>query len=65
LAGLSNHHVADNHEKFISGAVDTGKQFFSGIVDTGDKFLAFWLLLTGINNTGGKCYRQCQLLSNI
>jgi hypothetical protein len=39
-----------------SGVVDTRKQFFSGIVDTGDKFLAFWLFLTGINDTGEKCY---------
>ncbi len=42
------------------GVVDTGKQFFSGIVDTGDKFFAFWLFLTGINDTREKCYRRCQ-----
>ena len=59
LAGLSNCRcVADTAEKFISGVIDTGKQFFRGIVDTADKFLAFWLFLTGINDTGEKCYRR-------
>ena len=48
--------VADTAEKFISGVVDTGKQLFSGIVDTGDKFLAFWLFLTNINDTGEKLF---------
>jgi hypothetical protein len=38
--------------QFISGVVDTGEQFFGGVVDTGDNFLAFWLFLTGINDTG-------------
>jgi hypothetical protein len=35
----------------ISGIVYTGEQFFGGV----DKFLAFWLFLTGINDTGEKC----------
>jgi hypothetical protein len=26
--------------------------FSTGVVDTGNKFLAFWLFLTGINDTG-------------
>jgi hypothetical protein len=45
---------------FIGGVVDTGEQFFGGVVDTGDKFWAFLLFLTGINETGEKCYRRCQ-----
>ncbi len=52
--------VADTAEKFISGVVDTGKQFFGSIVDTSDKYLAFWLFLTGINDTEEKCYRWCR-----
>ena len=32
-------------------AVDS---FFSGVVETGDKFWAFWLFMTGINDTGEK-----------
>jgi hypothetical protein len=41
-------------------AIDTDEQFFGGVVDTGDEFLAFWLLLTSINDTGEQFYRWCQ-----
>jgi hypothetical protein len=50
----------DIGEKFIGGIVDTSEQFFVVVVDTSDKFKAFWLFLTGINDTREKCYRRCQ-----
>jgi hypothetical protein len=28
------------------------------VVDTAEKFEAFWLFMTGSNDTGEKCYRQ-------
>jgi hypothetical protein len=46
--------VVDTAKKFFSGDVDTAEQFFRGVVDTCDKFQAFWLLMTGINDTAGK-----------
>ncbi len=60
LAGLSNRRCRWHRRKIYQRRCYTGKQFFSGIADTGDKFLAFWLFLTGVNDTGEKCYRRCQ-----
>ncbi len=52
---MARHHRTqyyDTGEKFISGVNNTAEQFFGGVVDTGNKFQAFWLFLTGINDTG-------------
>jgi hypothetical protein len=38
---------------------DTSEQFFDGVVDIGNKFEAFWLFLTGINNTREQFYPRC------
>ncbi len=40
-------------KKVIGGVVDTGEQFFGSVVEKNrDKFLAFWLFLTAIGDTG-------------
>ncbi len=36
------------------------EQFLSGVVDSKDKFYAFWLFLTGLNDTWKNSYCQCQ-----
>jgi hypothetical protein len=45
---------------FVNSFVGSTEQFFGGVVDIGDIFYVFLLFLTGINDTGEKCYHRWQ-----
>ncbi len=41
-------------DSLFTGLVDTAEKFIGGVVYSVDKFQAFWLFMTGDNDTGDK-----------